>query len=209
MGSEMCIRDSDQAFGVAENFDATSVKLTRSVRGGVNSFVLPFYVNADEVGATGLATYSKMEGNNVVFAKATSAEANVPFITVDAQEATELNFTNKAFVATPETFEGVFLGVYAPQSANGLYGVDNNGKIHKGGESATINAFHAYLQLPETVEAPALTFEDAATGIGLTTVDTDDAPVYNLSGCRVANSLKDGKLARGLYISGGKKVVVK
>ncbi len=207
--AENVVLSDGHAFAIPENFSAASIKLTRSVQGGVNSFVLPFYVNADELGATEFATFSKVDGDNVVFAKTTHTDANTPFITVDATETTELSFAGKGFVTTPDVLGSGFLGVYAPQNAEGLYGIDNNGKIHKGGEGSTINTFHAYLQLPGTVNAPALTFDGEVTDIGLTTVGRSDAPVYSLDGCRVADSLKNGKLAKGLYVSGGKKGVVK
>ena len=203
------VLSDSHAFAIPENFSAASVKLTRDVQNGVNSFVLPFYVNADELGATDVATFSKVDGNSVVFAKTTHADANVPFITVDASEASELNFSDKGFVATPASTGYSFCGVYAPQSGNGLYGIDNGGKIHKGGAESTLNAFHAYLQLPATVNAPALKFDGEVTGIESAIVDNTSAPVYNLNGFRVADSLKNGQLASGLYVSGGKKIVVK
>lgn len=113
------------AFAIPENFNAESVKLTRTLREGINSFVLPFWVNPDELGATELATYyNKSEGNKVSFVKKTGVDANVPFITcnVAAEKAGNdmaLNFKDKGFVATPATFAEAFKGVYAPQNAKG------------------------------------------------------------------------------------------
>lgn len=207
------------AFAIPENFTAESVKLTRTLREGINSFVLPFGVNPDELGATELATYyNKSEGNNVTFVKKNMVEANVPFITcnVAADKAGEnmaLNFTNKEFVTTPATFEEAFKGVYAPQKANGLYGIDDKGKLHEGGETATINAFHAFYQpaVGQEVAAAIDYFTSETTGISTVTTTSSAAAtaVYDLSGRRVADSLAAGRLAKGIYVVGGKKVAVK
>lgn len=210
------------AFAIPENFTAASVTLTRTLREGINSFVLPFKVNPEELGATELATYyNKSEGNSVTFVKkdmATGVEANVPFITcnVAADKAGEnkaLNFTNKEFVLTPATFDEAFKGVYAPQKANGLYGIDDKGNLHRGGETATINAFHAFYQPAPGQEVAAAIdyFTSETTGISTVTTTSSAAAtaVYDLSGRRVADSLAAGRLAKGIYVVGGKKVAVK
>lgn len=209
------------AFAIPENFTAASVKLTRTLREGINSFVLPFWVNPDELGATELATYyKKSEGNNVTFVKkdmTIGVDANVPFITCDvaadkAGDNMTLNFADKGFVATPTEFDGAFKGVYAPQSAKGFYGIDTDGNLHKGGDGATINAFHAYYQPAGSAEAPAnISFVNETTGISAVTTTSTSAngAVYDLSGRRVAASLAAAKLAKGIYVVNGKKVAVK
>lgn len=208
------------AFAITDNFDAANVSLKRNMREGINSFVLPFWVNPDELGATKLATYKKSEGNKVIFEvqdKTAGVNANTPFITCDvaaekAGDNVTLSFVNKGFVATPTSFDGAFKGVYAPQTAENLYGIDANGKFHKGGASATINAFHAYY-LPAVGEAaPAtISFDGEATGINAVTTTSTSAngAVYDLSGRRVAASLAAAKLAKGIYVVNGKKVAVK
>lgn len=80
-------------------FTAANVKLTRTVREGINSFVLPFYAGADELGADALATFNENEtdASKVSFTKADHADANMPFITVrlkDAAENKEFTFNN-------------------------------------------------------------------------------------------------------------------
>lgn len=206
------------AFAITDNFDAANVSLKRNMREGINSFVLPFWVNPDELGATKLATYKKSEGNKVIFEvkdKTVGVNANIPFITCDvaaekAGDGKTLNFKNKGFVATPTSFDDTaFKGVYAPRSAKDLYGIDKNGYLHKGGENAKINAFHAYYQ---GAEAPAkISFDGEATGINAVTTTSTSAngAVYDLSGRRVAANLAAAKLAKGIYIVNGKKVAVK
>lgn len=203
------------AFAIPDNFDAAEVLLTRNMREGINSFVLPFWVNPDELGATKLATYKKSDDNEVTFEvkdMTVGVNANTPFITckVAADKAGDnvtLSFTHKGFVATPASFDGAFKGVYAPRSAKDLYGIDKNGNLHKGGESAKINAFHAYYQ--GTPASAKISFEGEATGINAVTTTSANGAVYDLSGRRVAASLAAAKLAKGIYVVNGKKVAVK
>lgn len=194
-------------FNAPENFTATNVKLTRSLKNDINSFVLPFYVSARELGASKVATYKDYTlGKYANFDTAESVDANTPFLTIGANEASELTFTNKGIVATPETLGTDFVGVYAPQGAEGKYGIDDNGKIHRGGAGATIAAFHAYLNVT-TGSAPAAVAFDGSTVTAINGIAADkvaDTAVYDLSGRRV-----NGKLNKGLYIMNGKKVVVK
>lgn len=202
------------AFNIPSGFDATTVTLTRKLQGGINSFVLPFWVNANDLKSESLATYSSADNNEVVFTKVTEVEANTPFITVGYSKAGEeetLTWENKGFVATPTEFTAPFKGVYAPQSAKGLYGITDKGELQKGSEKATINSFHAFYEAAEGQTAPAkISFEGEATGINNVAAATvADGAVYDLSGRRVAEKLAGASLVKGIYVVNGKKVVVK
>lgn len=215
--SKLVLTDAN-AFSCPEAFIADKVTLTRTVRNDINSFVLPFYVGAGDLGATTLATFKKVDDKNILFTKVDHVKANVPFITVDLKDAAENKeftfFGNQKLVeaTTTVSFEDAFKGVYAPKSAENLYGIDANGNLHKGSASATINAFHAYY-LPAVGEAaPAtISFDGEATGISAVTTTSTSAngAVYDLSGRRVDASLAAAKLAKGIYVVNGKKVAVK
>lgn len=191
------------AFNAPYDFTAESVKLTRSLQNGTNSFVLPFEVSANELGANKIATYKSCDLGNVAnFETVESVVANTPFLTTDAKEALELTFTNKSIVATPETLGTDFVGVYTRTNAEGKYGIDEKGNLHKGGADAYVNPFHAYLNV-EGVTSVA--FDGSVTAINNIAADkVANTAVYDLSGRRV-----NGKLQKGLYIMNGKKVVVK
>lgn len=206
------------AFSCPDAFTAANVKLTRNVREGINSFVLPFYAGADELGADALATFKESDASKVSFTKADHADANVPFITVGLKDAADKKvfnfFGNQKFVVPiSDSFNNAsFKGVYAPQSATGFYGIDADGNLHKGGAAATINAFHAYYLPADGAEAPAkISFDGEATGIDAvsTTSTSANGAVYDLSGRRVAANLAAAKLAKGIYVVNGKKVAVK
>ena len=199
------------AFNAPEKFTAESVKLTRDVQKGKNSFVLPFAVEATELDATKVATYKGCDLGNVAnFETAESVGANIPFLTMDVAEdkaavAKELTFTNKDIFATPTDFGkgDDFVGVYTKTDVKGKYGINSEGKLQKGGEGAYVDAFHAYLN----VENPAGVAFNGSTPTAINGVAADktvNTAVYDLSGRRVY-----GKLQKGLYIMNGKKVVVK
>ena len=205
------------AFSCPYDFTAAKVQLTRTVQKGVNSFVLPFYVGASDLGADALATFKNADGQSVLFTKADHVDANIPFITVGlngAADAKVFTFNNnqKYVEVTPTSFEKAFKGVYAHQSANGFYGIDADGNLHKGGTDSTINAFHAYYLPADGSAAPAkISFDGEAAGIDAvsTTSTSANGAVYDLSGRRVAANLGAAKLAKGIYVVNGKKVAVK
>lgn len=201
------------AFNIPYGFDATTVTLIRNLRGGINSFVLPFWVNAEDLKSKSLAIYSSENSENVVFTKVTEVGANTPFITVDYNNGVEntLTWSNKGFVATPASLGEQFKGVYAPQNAEGLYGINDKGELQKGAAGTTIKPFHAYYEAPAGQAAPnKISFEGEATGINNVAATTvANSAVYDLSGRRVAEKLAGASLVKGIYVVNGKKVVVK
>ena len=204
------------AFSCPEAFTAANVKLTRNVREGINSFVLPFYAGASELGADALATFKEVKDQSVYFTKADHADANVPFITVGLKDAADNKvftfFGNQKYVeATPTEFNYAFKGVYVAQNAKGLYGINADGDLQIGGAEAKIKPFHAFYQAAEGQTAPAkISFEGEATGINNVAAATvANGAVYDLSGRRVAEKLAGASLVKGIYVVNGKKVVVK
>lgn len=205
------------AFNCPEDFTAEKVSLTRTVREGINSFVLPFYTTAGDLDADKVATFKSATPSKVTFTTADHVEPNVPFITIglkDAADNKEFTFfgNSKDFKATPTTESTeAFKGVYAPQSAEDLYGINADGKLQKGGTDAKIKSFHAFYQAAEGQTAPAkISFEGEATGINnVAAANVANGAVYDLSGRRVAEKLAGASLVKGIYVVNGKKVVVK
>lgn len=204
------------AFNCPEDFTAEKVSLTRTVREGINSFVLPFYTTAGDLDADKVATFKSATPSKVTFTTADHVEPNVPFITIGLKDAADnKKFTffgnSKDFKATPTKFTEAFKGVYAPQSAEGLFGITDKGELQKGAAGTTIKPFHAFYQAAEGQTAPAkISFEGEATGINNVAATTvANGAVYDLSGRRVAEKLAGASLVKGIYVVNGKKVVVK
>lgn len=210
-----------QPFATPEDFTAANVSITRQVYAGKNTLCLPFYVSKEDLGAQAIATYTETEekdGKTIInFDKKPHVDANIPFIAqFDEAKAKEtFTFTDKGVVNTPAEMGNPFTGIYTPGSATGKYGLNADGSFQKGGETATINAFSAYLTLNESQAAKSilLAIGGETTGINAATIanGNETVKVYNLQGCLVATakSLNDLHLANGVYIVNNKKVIVK
>lgn len=209
-----------QSFATPEDFTAANVSITRKVYAGNNTLCLPFYVSEEDLGAQAIATYTGTEEKDgktfINFEKKDAVDANVPFIAqFDADSNEPLTFTNKGVVNTPAEMGNPFTGIYTPGSAADKYGLNANGSFQKGGETAMINAFSAYLTLTEAQAAKPilLAIGGETTGINAATIanGNETVKVYNLQGCLVATakSLNDLHLANGVYIVNNKKVIVK
>ncbi len=109
----------------------------------------------------------------------------------------------------------------ATAAAANAYILQDDGMFHKvttDNPGATVPAYHAYIICsPQASGAKQLSvvLDGETTGIGDVTNEATDGkngPVYDLQGCRVADRL-DGatrhSLPAGVYIVGGRKVVVK
>lgn len=210
-----------QSFAIPEDFNAANVSITRQVYAGKNTLCLPFYVSKEDLGAQAIATYTGTEekdGNTIInFDKQPHVDANIPFIAqFDEANAKEtLTFTDKGVVNTPAEMGNPFTGTYTSGPAAGKYGLNADGLFQKGGETAKINAFSAYLTLAEAQEARPilLAIGGESTGINAATIanGNETVKVYNLQGRLVATtkSLNDLHLASGVYIVNNKKVIVK
>lgn len=210
-----------QSFAIPEDFNAENVSITRQVYAGMNTLCLPFSVSKEDLGAQAIATFTgneEKDGKTIInFDKKPHVEANIPFIAqFDKANAKEtLTFTDKGVVKTPAEMGNHFIGTYTPGTAAGKYGLNANGLFQKGGETAKINAFSAYLTLSEAQEARPilLAIGGESTGINAATIanGNETVKVYNLQGRLVATtkSLNDLHLASGVYIVNNKKVIVK
>ena len=118
-------------------------------------------------------------------------------------------------------FTGTVAGVSnATAAANNAYILQDDGKFHKvttTNPAATIPAYRAYIICPPQASGAkqlSVVLDGETTGIGSTTNEATDGkngPVYDLQGRRVADRLDDARhrLPAGVYIVGGRKVVVK
>jgi hypothetical protein len=200
------------AFSCPEDFTATTVNLTRSRIAGYNSFVLPFWVSATDLGAS--KVYTHKEGTTFkldtdAYNPDGVAGANVPFLADYAAASSDvIVFSNKGVCATPANYEEVdFRGVFARQSANGLWGINADGNLQKGGSSAFINPFHAYLIDDAVNDVESISIFDGKEVTAINTVQATEevkgnGECYDLQGRRVAYPQK------GLYIVNGRKVAV-
>lgn len=194
-----------------------------------NTFCVPFALTADQIKATfGYDTqvreYEGANGNILTFKEATDIKAGTPYL-IKPTTATEKYIFNNVNITTTEPAkvgDGAikFCGVYNQTNVNTLATadthvsgiVDNMVKRAKTGTS--IKGFRAYFSVPNNISESAeaalrVAIDGETTGIdAIEGIDTNTPTrVYNLSGQYVGTSTAN--LKPGVYVSGGKKVIVK
>ncbi len=228
------IADLSMKLAVAENlelnegtdFEQTeekyaNVTISRSIKEGLNTVVLPFALNAEQVATMfgeGAEVYayseSSEDANNatVNFNKKEEAtiEANVPVL-VKATAASTSQTVEGVIVKTAEAkvagtnFD--FVGVYAPTTVEeGDYFV-SGGKLYKSAGATNLKGFRAYIQNKGNATGEVkLNIDGVATSIEAIEngqLTTGNEAIYNLAGQRVS------KATRGIYVKNGRKVVIK
>ena len=194
-----------------------------------NTFCVPFALTKAQITATfGEGTqvreYEGANGNVLTFKEAADIKAGTPYLIKPANTAEKYIFNGVDITTTEAAKVGEgdikFCGVYNQTNVNTLATadthvsgiVDNMVKRAKTGTS--IKGFRAYFSVPNNISesteaALRVAIDGETTGIdaieGFETKAT--TRVYNLSGQYVGTSTAN--LKPGVYVSGGKKVIVK
>ena len=218
-----------QPLPIGLDFTAATVTYERNFNGTQNATLcLPY-----DLYAQGFKAYTLSGGNkNEVHFKEVDDKltAYTPYY-ITANGMPQLGGRNievKAYKADKMTipaagykFTGTVAGVSnATAAANNAYILQDDGKFHKvttTNSAATIPAYRAYIICPPQASGAkqlSVVLDGETTGIGSTTNEATDGkngPVYDLQGRRVADRLDDARhrLPAGVYIVGGRKVVVK
>ena len=218
-----------QPLPIGLDFTAATVTYERNFNGTQKATLcLPY-----DLSAQGFKAYTLSGGNkNEVHFKEVDDKltAYTPYY-ITANGMPQLGGRNievKAYKADKMTtlaagykFTGTVAGVSnATAAAANAYILQDDGKFHKvttANSAATIPAYRAYIICPPQASGAkqlSVVLDGETTGIGSTTNEATDGkngPVYDLQGRRVADRLDDARhrLPAGVYIVGGRKVVVK
>ena len=219
----------EQPLPIGLDFTAATVTYERNFNGTQKATLcLPY-----DLSAQGFKAYTLSGGNkNEVHFKEVDDKltAYTPYY-ITANGMPQLGGRNievKAYKADKMTtlaagykFTGTVAGVSnATAAAANAYILQDDGKFHKvttANSAATIPAYRAYIICPPQASGAkqlSVVLDGETTGIGSTTNEATDGkngPVYDLQGRRVADRLDDARhrLPAGVYIVGGRKVVVK
>ena len=209
------------------DFTAANVTYERKFNGTQNATLcLPY-----DLYAQGFKAYTLSGGNkNEVHFKEVDDKltAYTPYY-ITANGMPQLGGRNievKAYKADKMTtpaagykFTGTVAGVSnATAAAANAYILQDDGKFHKvttAYSAATIPAYRAYIICPPQASGAkelSVVLDGETTGIDGVTNGRADGPVYDLQGRRVADRLDAAarhRLPAGVYIVGGRKVVVK
>ena len=227
--------DETKTNNVIETYENANVTLQRTLSKDYwNTFCVPFALDAEQVTqyfgeGTQLRTYEGNCNNNIVyFATVDNIEAGKPYIMKPGNAVvTNPTFEGVSMVATgldkngnPQAvgdastvqMKGIYNQILLNADQTELFLGDNDLFYYPidNVDARTIGGLRAYFIVPQGTDIKKLRANLDGTPTSLGTIfDTEEsnAPVYNLQGQCVGNSLR--ALKSGIYIQNGKKVVVK
>lgn len=227
--------DETKTDNVIETYENANVTLQRTLSKDYwNTFCVPFALDAEQVTqyfgeGTQLRTYEGNCNNNIVyFATVDNIEAGKPYIMKPGNAVvTNPTFEGVSMVATgldengnPQAIgatttvqmKGIYNQILLKTDRTELFLGDNDLFYYPIDDidARTIGGLRAYFIVPQGTDIKKLRANLDGTPTSLDTIfDTEEsnAPVYNLQGQCVGNSLR--ALKSGIYIQNGKKVVVK
>lgn len=227
--------DETKTDNVIETYENANVTLQRTLSKDYwNTFCVPFALDAEQVAqyfgeGTQLRTYEGNCNNNIVyFATVDNIEAGKPYIMKPGNAVvTNPTFEGVSMVATgldekgnPQAvgdastvqMKGIYNQILLKTDQTELFLGDNDLFYYPINDidARTIGGLRAYFIVPQGTDIKKLRANLDGTPTSLGTIfDTEEsnAPVYNLQGQCVGNSLR--ALKSGIYIQNGKKVVVK
>ena len=194
-----------------------------------NTFCVPFDLTSEQIVATfdegtEVRKYVGANGNVLTFAKATDIEAGTPYLIKPATADNKYIFKGVNITTTEPAKVGngdiKFCGVYNQTNVNDLAetgshvsGIVDN-MVKRAQTNTSIKGFRAYFSVPNNISesteaALRVAIDGETTGIDAIEGFETNTPtrVYNLSGQYVGTSTAN--LKPGVYVSGGKKVIVK
>ena len=227
--------DETKTDNVIETYENANVTLQRTLSKDYwNTFCVPFALDAEQVAqyfgeGTQLRTYEGNCNNNIVyFATVDNIEAGKPYIMKPGNAIVQNpTFEGVSMVATgldkngnPQAvgdastvqMKGIYNQILLTADKTELFLGDNDLFYYPIDDidARTIGGLRAYFIVPQGTDIKKLRANLDGTPTSLNTIfDTEEsnAPVYNLQGQCVGNSLR--ALKSGIYIQNGKKVVVK
>lgn len=227
--------DETKTDNVIETYENANVTLQRTLSKDYwNTFCVPFALDAEQVAqyfgeGTQLRTYEGNCNNNIVyFATVDNIEAGKPYIMKPGNAVVQNpTFEGVSMVATgldengnPQAvgdastvqMKGIYNQILLKTDKTELFLGDNDLFYYPidDVDARTIGGLRAYFIVPQGTDIKKLRANLDGTPTSLDTIfDTEEsnAPVYNLQGQCVGNSLR--ALKSGIYIQNGKKVVVK
>lgn len=227
--------DETKTDNVIETYENANITLQRTLSKDYwNTFCVPFALDAEQVTqyfgeGTQLRTYEgRCENNIVYFATVDNIEAGKPYIMKPGNAVVQNpTFEGVSMVATgldengnPQAvgdastvqMKGIYNQILLKTDKTELFLGDNDLFYYPldNIEARTIGGLRAYFIVPQGTDIKKLRANLDGTPTSLGTIfDTEEsnAPVYNLQGQCVGNSLR--ALKSGIYIQNGKKVVVK
>lgn len=216
-----------QSLATTNSTGITNVVMARTFKAGWNTYCMPFDYNVADLGTdVKVQEFVSANDNGLNFAAISDGvlKANNPYLvffpaeTVKGTTDKPIYFatTVNSYNPTPVIYGAyTFSGNYtAGMNMDGKYGVatvDGVQKLRIGGATATLPAGCAYFTAANNANGMLIRLDGGNT-TGILDVNTgvvvENTAVYNLQGVKVSNNGTAG-LPAGIYVMGGKKVIVK
>ena len=216
--TEAAISDSDTETLAPGEYPV--INSDRVLLAGLNTVVLPFETTAEELGAQKVLKYDGTQARDgklyLTFSSVSEMAANTPYVVFVDEDKAIAPFEDKT-VESPTDLtvsdpEYCFVGTYtcfakgaSPIVSGDLIGGTEDFVLASGGNA--LKAYRAYMKKVGTSKAAIGFLFDNDVVDGIETLEqleqTGMQPVFNLNGQRVSRPQK------GVFISGGKKVIVK
>ena len=198
----------------------TSVTLTRTLTADEwNTFCVPF--NITDISAFGaVKEFDSVSGSTMLFKDATSIVAGKPYLVKPKTSYIEnpkfvyptiTSDTPDANVSNDNTYN--FVGVYGTHTftddASTSYILVSGGSLVNPTANTTMNGMRAYFTYTKAGGvAPRVAIDGVETALTevVGSEEITDGRIYNLRGMYVGND--ESRLAKGIYIKNGKKVVL-
>lgn len=214
---------------IVENYENANVTLNRShlVTDNWNTFCVPFAISAEEIATTWgdgteLRTFDRMSGNTMYFKKVESIEAGKPYLvkpTKDTDDHLTFNGVQTVVMTKAENtvgekgfyMVGTYNAIKLKEDGSNLFLTTDNKFNRPIIGKAKMKGMRVYFEVPANTKPAELRANIDGVETGINAINgiegNTTAPVYNLQGQCVGNSLRS--LAPGIYVQGGKKFVVK
>ncbi len=208
---------------ISGTYDLLTLK--RTFEAGLNTICLPFQV--DDVAAIfgeGAQAYEfyGLTGSDLDFVKTESLAAGVPYI-ISLPEAIaddivlsnvtidEANVQAGSVDKYGTSFRGTYRLTSYDTSSTGLRRLNADGTLTELSPDELVCGFRAVFYIPTDGEATVRLYDDV-TGIAAPLGETAIGTVYNLAGQKLSHlqsAIRNSQLRRGVYITGGKKIIKK
>ena len=195
-----------------------SIALKRTIKADAwSTIVVPFAVsNVENTFGSGtkVARLTDVSGTVLKFENVNAIEANEPYmikVTKDFTGATiagaDINYGSPAKTVGSVTFQGVYDDATIPA---GAFFVHDNSLYRAADGTNTIRALRAYFTTTSGARELSFSIDGETTAIRSIDNSAISRPdnCYDLSGRRIATAA-NGRMAKGLYIVNGRKVVIK
>lgn len=230
---DMSLNETDATYSVStDTYTNVVVNRTLKAEDKWNTFCVPFDMSADQLSANEITEVRKLEsaetqGENVILTFSEplqTVEAGVPYIVKASSAVSQIEadgvVVKAAAPASLAVGDVIMQGNYGSTTITGdNYFISDNVFYRAADKNVTVNGFRSYIRFNDAqaagVNRMLINIDGEVTGIETVAGEVENAvvDVYSIDGRCLKSDVKVTEalegLHKGIYIVGGKKVVIK